>query len=198
MSQVGENKPVRVLVVDDDPLVLQGVLLLAACKPWLEIIESAVSAEEALRVIISQQPDIVLADVRLGNRSGLHLAAAVRSRFPNIEVVLMTASESREMYEAANGLDVRLISKLDVTEFIDSLKGQFPAQIISDFSHLSQREIQVGKLVSRGMTNTEIAEYLGVGIETVKTYVSRAMKKLEAESRVELALVMLKDREVSN
>ena len=198
MSDEVEMKPVKVLVVDDDPLVVQGIILLAACKPWLEILDSADSAEGAMSLVISEQPELVLADVRLGSRSGLHLAAAVRSRFPHIEVVLMSASETKEMVEAAKNLDVKLISKLHVTEFIDSLRGAFPSEIIDGFSQLSQREIQVGKLVSRGLTNSEISEHLDIGIESVKTYVSRAMKKLDAESRVELALVMLKEQDFSS
>lgn len=201
----------RLLIVDDHEVVRIGLKSVLNNYPEYEIIAEAGNAKEALQQISTNQPDIVLMDIRLPGTSGIDACEEIMARYPKIKVIMLTSYAEDEMLfssikAGACGYVLKQINPDDLMKSIDAVaRGEAsldPAvtqrifqevrkavkdEEASAFSTLSSQEKMVLKLVSEGKTNREIAQKLYLGEGTVRNYVSSILSKLGVSNRAEAA-----------
>jgi two-component system nitrate/nitrite response regulator NarL len=194
---------VRVLVVDDHPVVCDGVRALVFQTPDIEVVGSARSARDAVTRARELQPDIVLLDLRLPDMLGSEALPQVIAAAPHARVVIFTAYDDHAALSAAMdaGAHGCLLKDVTDTDLVDQLRRIVVGVRVVDPRlkqssgallqarlfrlSLSRREYDVVRLAPTGKTNLEIAQELGLARNTVKTYLQTAMQKLGARNRVE-------------
>jgi len=206
------KRAVRIVVVDDHEIVRVGVRSLLDREEEINVIGTAPTGEKGLELIGTLQPDVAVLDYNLPGMSGVELCAEVVRRWPDIHVVMLTtflddavirnsldAGAKAYVYKDVEGRDLkRAIRTVASGEAVidnkaasrvmrwargGSSRGPVP---------LSPREVDVLRQVVRGLTNREIAGELGVTINTVKTCLHRALRKLGCHSRTQAAAVAAK------
>lgn len=194
--------PATVLVVDDHPVVRDGVTLLLRTDPALKIVGSAESGRAAVEKVTELKPDIVLLDLRLPDMLAPEVITRLRQVHPTTKIVVFTAhADHRGLIAAleagANGGLVKDVMGTDLSAALRRvLRGErvVDPRIMPDDqqrskalenSGLTRREYEVLRLAAQGKTNPEIAESTGLTRNTVKTYLQSALHKLGARNRVE-------------
>ena len=203
-SSLDRNAMVRVLIVDDHPVVREGVALILSAQTIMSIIGCASSAKEAVHAARDTQPDIVLLDLRLPDGLGLDVIDELRAVAPRAKIVLFTAHAEHAGVRAAveKSLDGCLLKDATGADLADTLlrvaagEKVFDPRIAQTVTGqvrerlwqfgLTLREYETVRLVAVGKTNAEIALALGLAPNTVKSYLQRAMDKLGARNRVEV------------
>jgi DNA-binding NarL/FixJ family response regulator len=193
----------RVLVVDDHPVVCDGVRTLVADAPDIEVVGSARTARDGVRQARELRPDVVLLDLRLPDMLGSEALPRVTAAAPGVRVVIFTAYDDHAALSAAMdaGAHGCLLKDVTDTDLVAQLRRIAAGARVVDprlnqsggallrarmFQlSLSRREYDVVRLVATGKTNPEIADELGLARNTVKTYLQTAMQKLGARNRVE-------------
>jgi DNA-binding NarL/FixJ family response regulator len=199
----------RTVLVDDHALFRDGVasLLLA----WgHEVVGQAADGGEAIDLVDETSPDVVLMDVRMPNVSGLEATATIHDRHPEVAIVMLTVSEDEaDLFRAIKaGAQGYLLKNLEAPQLRTMLEGvargepaitpATAARIIDEFirvpggsprptQRLTDRELEVLKLVTVGQRNREIAAELGISENTVKFHLKNIVEKLHAQNRAELA-----------
>lgn len=191
------------MVVDDHPVVLDGVRLLLRDDPAITVVGSASSCSEALAVARAEQPDVVLLDLRLPDQMASEVIAPLRLAAPQARLVVFTAYRDHAALQAAldAGVDGCLLKDAGSTDLASAIHQAvqgvriFDPRIGKDSPRmrsrlyrtgLTQREYDVLRHVAAGRTNPEIAEQLGITRHTVTGYLRNAMRKLNARNRIEL------------
>lgn len=199
MSPDGEAAPpIRVAIVDDHPVLREGTAALLAAQRGLEIAGVAASIDEALDLIVTTDIDVVLLDIRLGTDSGLRLLPATSGHRPAI--VVLTSYDYPQYADAAMRLGASgfVLKTAPITELIDAIRvaasggmafGRRPVGAV----RLSERELDVVRLVVEGRSNDEIAARLGIGAKTVESHLRRLFERLDLASRTELATRALRE-----
>ncbi len=204
------NEMIRILVVDDHPVLLSGLSLLLNAEADMEVAGTADSGPKALAKAKALQPDIVLLDISLPGTSGLLLLPEILRQAPKTRVLMLTMHEDHQylkeaLAKGAKGFILKKCLDVDLLYAIRSvMRGQMyihPAMMPDILAEqgkeaaspeemlwlsLSKREQQVMLAVAMGFTSREIAEQHFLSEKTVATYRSRAMAKLGLESRAEL------------
>ena len=191
---------IRVAIVDDHPVVRQGIGALLASQPEIEVVGSADSVDSALKLIRESPIDVLLLDIRLGTDSGLRLlrdasVGADAERPPLPAVVVLSAYDYPQYAEAALRLGAAgfVIKSAPLEELIDAIRRAaagglaFAVRPRPGQSHISPREMEVVRLVVDGRSNDEIGAQLGIGVKTVETHLRRLFERLSVASRTELA-----------
>ncbi|MGY0465971.1 response regulator [Kitasatospora sp. cg17-2] len=211
------NRPVRVLVADDQALLRTGFRMLIESAPDLTVAGEAVSGEQAVELALRLRPDVVLMDIRMPGTDGLEATRRICADpdAAGIRVLVLTTFDLDEyVYAALRGgasgfllkdiLPADLLTALRVVAAGDALLA--PAvtrRLIREFAErheprprlagelagLTPREREVLRLVARGLPNHAIAEHLGLSIATVKTHVRRLLAKLHAHDRAQLVVI---------
>ncbi|WP_345627355.1 response regulator transcription factor [Rugosimonospora acidiphila] len=218
MGDGAATRPVRVAVVDDDPLVRSGLRLLFAGVPDLEVVAEAADGADVPAMVDAHHPHVVLLDVRMPRVDGLAAAERLCSRPQPPYVVMLTTFHAdayvlRALRVGASGY---LLKDAPPRELIDAVRRAAsgepilsPAvtrrlieQVADPVSHdrrttavalldrATGREREVAFAVARGLSNAQIGAELGMGVATVKAHVSRLLTKLDLDNRVQLALVV--------
>ncbi|WP_245649993.1 response regulator [Millisia brevis] len=200
------DQPIRVLVVDDHPIVTAGVRLLLDPHPDLEVVATACTGAEAVRwVSTAVAPiDVVLLDLRMPDTDPAELVRALRTRRPEPKIIVFTAHPQHTLLQPVleAGIDGCLVKDSATADLPAALRevvagrrvfdprlGTRPDLTLRDRLaeyHLTRREYEVIRLVATGRTNPEIAVEMSVTRNTVKTYLQSAMHKLGARNRVEV------------
>lgn len=189
----------RLILVDDHPVVREGVRAFLMDFPDLDIVGEACSGEEALEKTLALRPDLVLMDINLpGGINGLRATEEIRRKLPEVKVMVLTVHDSREYVvqiarAGAHGYLLKKAPPADLLQAIRSiLQGKrffdpaltdhlldesFPGTSSGE-QKLSEREIEVLILITKGLTIKDMAEHLGVQATTVQTYRARIMDKL--------------------
>lgn len=192
----------RVMVVDDHPVVRDGVVLLLRGDPGLTVVGSAESGRIALERAPELRPDIVLLDLRLPDMLAPEVVAGLRERCPAARVVVFTAHGDHHGVRAAldAGAHGALLKDAAATDLVAALRSVLRGERVADprmstdpadrqaalaRSGLTRREYEVLRLAAQGRTNPEIAKTTGLARNTVKTYLQAALHKLGARNRVE-------------
>jgi DNA-binding NarL/FixJ family response regulator len=199
----------RTVLVDDHTLFRDGVasLLLA----WgHEVVGQAGDGREAIDLVDRTNPEVVLMDVRMPNLSGIEATAEIKSRHPEVAIVMLTVSEDEaDLFRAIKaGAQGYLLKNLEAPQLKTMLEGvargepaitpATAARIIDEFlrapgippqnaQRLTDREVEVLRLVTAGLRNREIAAELGISENTVKFHLKNIVEKLHAQNRAELA-----------
>ncbi|NIH87608.1 response regulator [Amycolatopsis granulosa] len=191
-----------VLVVDDHPVVRDGVTLLLRAEPSLELIGSAESGRGALAQVGQLRPDLILLDLRLPDMLAPEVIAGLRQVHPSGRIVVFTAHGDHQGLLAAldAGAHGCLLKDVTGTDLVSALRRVLRGERVVDprimpdhpprsdalaRSGLTRREYEVLRLAAQGQTNPEIADTTGLTRNTVKTYLQSALHKLGARNRVE-------------
>ena len=193
--------PARVMVVDDHPVVRDGVALLLRGEPALVVVGAAESGRAALERASELKPDLVLLDLRLPDMLAPEVEVGLRELVPAARVVVFTAHGDHHGVQAAldAGAHGALLKDAAATDLAAALRRVLRGERVSDprivpgaagrtalqRSGLTRREYEVLRLAAQGRTNPEIAETTGLARNTVKTYLQAALHKLGARNRVE-------------
>jgi DNA-binding NarL/FixJ family response regulator len=205
----------RILVVDDHALFRDGVAALLGAWGHV-VVGQAANGEEAIRLADALAPQLVLMDVRMPGLSGVETTLRIKARHPEIAIVMLTVSEDEEdlfaaIKAGAQGYLLKDLESADLRQLLEAVeRGEAaitPATALrivreflretgaqSDPDRLTDREIEVLRLVTAGLRNKEIAARLGITENTTKYHLKNILEKLHAESRAELAARAVRDR----
>lgn len=199
----------RILLVDDHALFRDGVASLL--RAWgHDVVGQAADGSQAIELADSLVPEVVLMDVRMPRVSGLEATAEIKSRHPEIAIVMLTVSEDEsDLFKAIKaGAQGYLLKNLEAPQLRTMLEGvargepalspATAARIIDEFlrspattpppaQRLTDRELEVLELVTAGLRNREIAAALGISENTAKFHLKNIVEKLHAQNRAELA-----------
>ena len=202
-----EKECLRVLVVDDSILFREGLTNLLGNYPDIQVVGQAGNGNEALEKARETSPDVVLMDIIMPECNGLDATQMIKDEIPHAKIVMLTVSESEDnLFQAIKlGAHGYLVKSTEASELVEVLRGLsqgkiyvepgIAAKILEEFArsghtkeHLSSREKEILKLVTKGLTNKEIAESLSISQSTVKNHIHSAMEKLHVRNRVEAAI----------
>ena len=192
---------VRVLIVDDHPIVLDGVTLAIQHTSWLQVTGYARTGRDAVVAVNALRPDVVLLDLRLPDMLGSEAVQPIRRAHPSVKIILFTAYPDHAALEAvlAAGVDGVVVKDTERDALIAVIRrvmaGEKVVQVdVDDVAlvsrklrehGLTRREYDILRRVAMGETNPEIAAALGLTRNTVKTYLQRSLEKLGARNRIE-------------
>ncbi|MCO6511040.1 MAG: response regulator transcription factor [Aridibacter famidurans] len=190
---------IRVMTVDDHPLIQEGITVLVNNQPDMEVVGSAASVREAPEVFVACSPDIVLMDMKLGDGSGVDGMEDLLAVDPDARIVILTMFEGdvgirRALKAGAKGYVLKSMPPKELLQVIrDVFAGRkhIPPEIASQLAEYfsddvpTPREIVVLKLVAEGLRNREIAERLSISEDTVKAHMKHIMDKLGASDRTQ-------------
>ena len=203
----------RIAIVDDQGMVRTGLRMVLEAEPGFEVCCEAADGEQALALVASEQPDVVLMDIRMPGMDGLEATRRITEAYPDVAVIVLTTFDLDEyVYGAlrggASGFLLKdapaddLVQAITIVAQGDALLApSVTKRLISEFAArpesaepvgldtLTEREVDVLRLVARGLSNAEIAQDLFLGETTVKTHVSRLLTKLGVRDRVQLVVV---------
>jgi DNA-binding NarL/FixJ family response regulator len=195
---------IRVAIVDDHPVLREGTAALLATQPDLEIAGVAGTIDEATALVESVAVDVILLDIRLGTDSGLRwLAPAADSARPRPAVIVLTSYDYPQYAEAALRLGASgfVLKTAPIAELLDAIRRAAAGGLAfavrpsaaGSRVRLSERELDVVRLVVDGRSNDEIATRLGIGAKTVESHLRRLFERLDIASRTELATRALRE-----
>ena len=189
----------RVAIVDDHPVLREGTAALLEAQPGLEIVGVAGSVEEAETLLATTAIDVVLLDIRLGTDSGLRLLSSAPAD-ARPAIVVLTSYDYPQYADAAMRLGASgfVLKTAPITELIDAIRIAAAGGIAFrrrpvGAVRLSERELDVVRLVVEGRSNDEIAARLGIGAKTVESHLRRLFERLDVASRTELATRALRE-----
>lgn len=198
-------RPVRVLVVDDHPLVRAGLTALLDAAPDITVVGEAADGEHVLGAAARTRPDVVLMDLSMPGTDGVTATARLTAAHPDVQVVVLTSFSDRPRIHAA--LDAGAVGYLlkdappaDVLAGVRAAaRRQSPldpriARVLLDdrepaeAAHLGPRETEVLRLVARGLANKQIARSLGISESTVKAHLANTFRRIGVQDRTSAAL----------
>ena len=208
-------KKIRLLVVDDQTVVREGLAAILANYSDIEVIGQASDGIQAMEIVKKEKPDVVLLDMKMPNQDGLTSIPKIKEASPNTRILVVTAFAENDMvYQAikAGALgyilkdatrDQLLQAVRDVDQGRASLQPSIAVKLIQEINHptesvytadpLTRRELETIRLIARGLSNQEIADELVVNERTIAKYVSSILDKLQLANRTQAALYALRE-----
>ena len=201
---------IRILIADDHSVVRQGLKMFLGLDPEMEVVGEAADGEEAVRKAKELQPDVVLMDLLMPKMDGITATATIRRAQPDTEVIALTSVlEDASVVSAVKaGAIGYLLKDTQADELCSSIRAaaagqvrlapQAAARLMNEVrtpenpEMLTEREIEVLRLLAQGQANKEIARALHIAEKTVKTHVSNILAKLGLQSRTQAALYALR------
>ncbi len=198
-------KPITVLVVDDHPLILEGIAAVVGNYADISLVGEASNGLEAIRLYRATQPDVTLMDVQMPELNGIGAISAIMSEFPQACIAVLTTyrGDVRALQAIKAGARGYLLKSTLRHELIDTIralaagKRRFPPEIAAELAaHIDQegltnREVQVLQHVAKGLSNKETADVLAIGEDTVKGHLRNIMDKLGANNRTHAVTIAI-------
>jgi DNA-binding NarL/FixJ family response regulator len=216
-----EGDPIRVLIVDDHALFRRGLEMVLEQEPDIDVVGEASDGAEALTQAVDTAPDIVLLDVRMPKRGGIDACTAIKDAVPSTKIIMLTISdEEADLYDAikagAMGYLLKEISIEEVASAIRAVHGgqslispSMASKLLNEFAsmikrgderqqvpapRLTEREMEVLRLVAKGMNNRDIAKELYISENTVKNHIRNILEKLQLHSRMEAVVYAVREK----
>lgn len=197
-------KPIEVLIVDDHPMVREGLAGVLA-RHQMKIVGLAANGRQAVEMYSAHRPDVMLLDLRLPDQSGFDVVRAVLKAHPEGRIIILSSAQGDASIYTAISLGVRgyLLKGIDGTTLADQVRHvvaggrSLSPETAEKLTHyitsdkLSEREIEVLGLISQGKSNKEIADMLFVTDNTVKMHVKKILLKLHANDRTQAVVIAI-------
>jgi two-component system, NarL family, response regulator LiaR len=209
-----DKRAIRVLVTDDHAIVRKGIKALLATEKDIEVVGEAGNGLEAFEKVKTMQPDVVLMDLMMPVMDGIEASRQITTHFPQVHVLVLTSFAADDKVFPAikagalgyllkdSGPDELVSSIRSVHQGLPSLEPTIARKVLLELSQppkadspvdpLSERELEVLRLIAQGLSNKEIADQLVVTEFTVRSHVSKILSKLHLVSRTQAALFALK------
>lgn len=217
------QEKISVIVVDDQRLVREGIASLLVLQEGIEVVGTATNGEEAISLAVEHKPDVVLMDVRMPRMDGISATIEIRKKLPECQILMLTTFDDDEyivksLTAGASGYLLKDIPASDLANAIrlthagiyqlspsiaGKLVGQLSARPVQSSAalkasmadvDLTERELEVLRLVATGATNREIAGKLSVSEGTVKNHMSNILTRLGLRDRLQAALFAIEHR----
>ena len=199
-------KPIRIALVDDHPILRQGIAALISDQPDLQLVGQASNGLEAIEQFRLHRPDVMLMDLQMPGMNGIDAMSAIRGEFPDARfVVLTTYTGDVQIVRALKaGARAYLLKSLLHRELLDTIRSvhagnkRIPPEIAAELAdhaaddQLTAREIEVLRLIAAGNANKIVADQLSITEETVKAHVKNILSKLDANDRTHAVTIALK------
>lgn len=206
---------IRILICDDQAIIREGLEMLLRLEADFQVVGLAADGREAVELAARHQPDLVLMDLKMPGMNGVEATRRIRTEFPNIKVLVLTTYHADEwVFDAlragASGYLLKDLPRQDVIAaargtvagkaYLDpSIAGQvmeyvtrqpaLPSSILTD--QLTQREIEILRLLAQGLTNAEIGDRLALSEGTVRNHISAILSKLDLKDRTQAAILAI-------
>lgn len=203
MSDKGQ---IRILTVDDHPVLRDGIAAVLASEPDLAVVAEASNGQEAIEQFRKHRPDVTLMDLQMPVLGGTEAIAAIRGEFPNARIIVLTtysgdAQATRALEAGASGYLLKSMLRKELVETIRTVhagRKRVPAEIAVGMAEhhvddaLTGREIEVLRQVAAGNANKIVADHLAISEETVKAHMKSILSKLGANDRTHAVTIALK------
>jgi DNA-binding NarL/FixJ family response regulator len=213
--------PIRVLIVDDHALFRRGLQMVLEGEADMDVVGEAGDGHEAIDRAEATTPDVVLMDVRMPRRTGIEATRVIKDTLPSTKILMLTISdEEADLYEAIKaGASGYLLKEISIEEVASAVRkvnaGQslispsMASKLLNEFAamvkrrdernqvpgpRLTERELEVLKLVARGMNNRDIGQELFISENTVKNHVRNILEKLHLHSRMEAVVYAVREK----
>lgn len=201
-----EKPPIRVLAVDDHPLLREGIGAIINSQQDMQLVAQAANSMEALQQYRQHHPDVTLMDLRLPGVSGIDAMIAIRAEFPEARIIMFTTFEGdveiqRALQAGARGYVLKSMPPselIDVIRQVHAGKKRVPPEVAAQLAEymgddgLTNREIEVLRQVVSGQRNRDIGERLFISEETVKVHLKHIMEKLGARDRTQAVAIAVR------
>ena len=222
MSEKAEQtERLRVLVCDDHALFRRGLQMVLEQEDDLELVGEASDGVEVVTKAQELMPDVILMDVRMPKRSGIEAATEIKETLPHVKILMLTISdEEADLYEAIKaGASGYLLKEIPIEEVADAIRSVWAGQsrispsmaskLLSEFAamskasedkpqmpapRLTEREMEVLRLVAQGLNNRDIAKKLFISENTVKNHIRNILEKLHLHSRMEAVVYAVREK----
>jgi len=210
------TEQISVILADDHAVVRQGIRRFLEEDPAIDVVAEASDGAEAVRLVEQREPDVAVLDIRMPEVTGVEATRRIKARFPETRVLVLTAYDDDPYVFALleAGADGYVLKTASADELVDAVRtvyrgesalspevaskvvrqatGRRPASAADQIEPLTPREIDVLRLVARGMTNREVGQELGISHRTVQGHLASVYDKLDASSRTEAVTEALK------
>jgi DNA-binding NarL/FixJ family response regulator len=218
------DDPIRVLIAEDHALVRRSLEMVLQSEPGLELVGQASDGQEAVQLAGEVAPDVVLMDIRMPKMTGIEAARKMKEIAPSAKIVILTISdEDEDLFEAIRaGASGYLLKDIPLDELADSVRAVHGGQslinpsmagkLLAEFATLARRdtedepakhapaqkltdrEMEVLRLMARGLNNRDIAKELFISENTVKNHVRNILEKLQIHSRMEAVMIAVREK----
>lgn len=208
---------VKVLIVDDQSLIREGLTMMLSLYPSISIVGEATNGKEAIDILTDQQADLILMDIRMPIMNGVEATKLIKEKYPETKVLILTTfNEDEYIFEGLqNGADGYLLKDISSEELVRGIQTVYEGNVLlqpdvakkmfrfmgqktnkqnniekSIFSELTKKEYEIALLIGQGKSNKEISKTLFITEGTVKNHITKILDKLDLRDRTQLAVLI--------